>query len=53
MTVEDPEVLLEPWVMSTRVLPVAQGAGFGGGSLTERAMCEVYEEDNVTSQVRH
>jgi hypothetical protein len=52
MTIEDPEVLLEPWVMATRVLPLAQGAA-GGGSLTERANCEVYEEDNVTSQVRH
>jgi hypothetical protein len=52
MTIEDPEVLLEPWVMTTRVLPVAQGAA-GGGSLSERANCEVYEEDNVTSQVRH
>jgi hypothetical protein len=51
MTVEDPEVLLEPWVMPTRVLPLAQQAG--GGVLTERANCEVYEEENVTSQVRH
>jgi hypothetical protein len=52
MTVEDPEVLLEPWVMATRVLPLAQGAA-GGAVLMERANCEVYEEDNVTSQVRH
>jgi hypothetical protein len=52
MTIEDPEVLLEPWVMTTRVLPLNQGAA-GGGSLMERANCEVYEEDNVTSQVRH
>jgi hypothetical protein len=52
MTVEDPEVLLEPWVMATRVLPLAQQQA-GGGVLQERANCEVYEEDNVTSQVRH
>ena len=28
MTIEDPEVFLEPWVMPTRVLPLAQGAGW-------------------------
>jgi hypothetical protein len=52
MTIQDPEVLLEPWVMQTRVLPLVQGTA-GGGILLERANCEVYEEDNVTSQVRH
>ena len=56
MTVEDPEVLIEPWVMPTRVL--RQGGGFGGfgggdGIQPERAYCEVYEEGNVTTQLRH
>ena len=56
MTIEDPEVLVEPWVMATRVL--RQGGGFGGfgggdGIQPERAFCEVYEEGNVTSQLRH
>ena len=29
MTIEDPEVFIEPWVMPTRVL-LAQGGGDGG-----------------------
>ena len=49
MTVEDPEVLLEPWVMPTRVLPLSQRPTV----MAERANCEVYEEGNETSQVRH
>ena len=52
MTIEDPEVFLEPWVMPTRVLPLAEGAG-ANRIPAERANCEVYEEGNVTSQVRH
>ena len=52
MTVEDPEVLLEPWVMPTRVLALAQGPG-ANRIPSERANCEVYEDENVTSQVRH
>ena len=53
MTIEDPEVFVEPWVMPTRVL--RQGAGgFGGdGIQAERSYCEVYEEGNVTNQLRH
>jgi hypothetical protein len=49
MTVEDPEVLLQPWVMPTRVLAL----GSGDVVQPERANCEVYEEGNVTMQVRH
>jgi hypothetical protein len=52
MTIEDPEMFLEPWVMPTRVLTLAQGAG-ADRIPAERANCEVYEENNVTSQVRH
>ena len=51
MTIEDPEMFVEPWVMPTRVLTLNQRAD--GGVMAERANCEVYEEDNVTSQVRH
>jgi hypothetical protein len=52
MTIEDPEMFVEPWVMATRVL--RQGGGFGGdGIQAERASCEVYEEGNVTNQLRH
>jgi hypothetical protein len=51
MTIEDPEVFVEPWVMPTRVLTL--NARADGGIMAERSPCEVYEEDNVTSQVRH
>ena len=56
MTVEDPDSFVEPWVMKTRVLRLGGGFGaFGGGDgiQPERAFCEVYEEGNVTSQLRH
>jgi hypothetical protein len=49
MTIEDPEMFVEPWVMSTRVLR----QGGGDGIQPERAYCEVYEEGNVTNQLRH
>jgi hypothetical protein len=52
MTIEDPEMFLEPWVMPTRVLTLAQGQG-ADRLPAERANCEVYEDQNVTMQVRH
>ena len=54
MTIEDPEMFVEPFVMPTRVLREGQG-GFGGGDgiQAERSFCEVYEEGNVTNQLRH
>ena len=53
MTIEDPVVFLEPWVMPSRELALAQGPG-ADRIPSERANCEVYEDDNnVTSQVRH
>jgi hypothetical protein len=52
MTIEDPEMFLEPWVMPTRVLTLATGAA-ADRIPAERSPCEVYEENNVTSQVRH
>jgi hypothetical protein len=51
MTIEDPEMFIEPWVMPTRVLRLEERAD--GGIMAERSPCEVYEEGNVTSQVRH
>jgi hypothetical protein len=53
MTIEDPEVLIEPWVMPTRVLRQGGGAFGGDGIQAERSYCEVYEEGNVTNQLRH
>jgi hypothetical protein len=54
MTIEDPESFVEPFVMPTKVLRQGQG-GFGGGDgiQAERSYCEVYEEGNVTTQLRH
>src|SRR5262245_45187132 len=49
MTIEDPDVFIEPWVMPTRVLRL----GGGDAIIPERAYCEVYEEGNVTTQLRH
>jgi hypothetical protein len=53
MTIEDPEVFVEPFVMPTRILRLG-GGGFGGdGIQAERSYCEVYEDGNVTNQLRH
>jgi len=49
MTIEDPVYFVEPWVWPTRILR----PGFGDGIQAERSFCEVYEEGNVTSQLRH
>jgi len=51
MTIEDPEMFIEPWVMPTRVLTL--NARADGGIVAERSPCEVYEGGNETSQVRH
>jgi len=53
MTIEDPEMFVEPWVMATRILRPAEGPFAGDGIQAERAYCEVYEEGNVTNQLRH
>ena len=50
MTIEDPEVFVEPWVMPTRVL---RAGGAAVQIQAERANCEVYEEGNVSNQLRH
>jgi hypothetical protein len=51
VTVEDPDVLVEPWVLPTRV--VRRNPNPDAGLLPERGNCEVYETDSVTSQIRH
>jgi hypothetical protein len=51
VTVEDPEVLVEPWVMTPhtmRLIPNPEA-----GLLPERGNCEVYELGDITSQIRH
>jgi hypothetical protein len=49
MTIEDPDVFIEPWVMPTRILR----KGGGDGLMPERANCELYDSGDVTSQLRH
>jgi hypothetical protein len=48
VTVYDPESFLEPYVMTPRTLRLG-----GNGLIPERANCEVYEEGNHTTQMRH
>jgi hypothetical protein len=51
VTVEDPEMLVEPYVFPTRI--VRSNPNPDGGLIRERGNCEVYELDNVSSQIRH
>ncbi len=51
VTVEDPEVLVEPYVFPTRIVRRSQNPD--AGLIRERGNCEVYEEGRVTSQIRH
>ena len=51
VTIEDPEVLAEPWVMTPQTLRL--NANPDAGLLPERGNCEVYELDDITSQIRH
>jgi hypothetical protein len=51
VTVEDPEVLVEPWVLPTRV--VQRNKNPDAGLIPERGNCEVYELNDISSQIRH
>ena len=51
VTVEDPEVLVEPWVMTPRTMRLNPNPD--AGLLPERGNCEVYELEDITSQIRH
>jgi hypothetical protein len=51
ITVEDPDVFVEPWVMPPRTLRINRAAD--AGLVAERAHCEVYEEGNFANQLRH
>jgi hypothetical protein len=51
VTVEDPEVLAEPWVLPTRTLQANTNPD--AGLQRERGNCEVYEEGSFSSQIRH
>jgi hypothetical protein len=51
VTVEDPEVLVEPWVLPART--VRRNPNPDAGLVRERGNCEVYETKSITSQIRH
>ena len=51
VTVEDPVNLVEPWVMTPRILRLSTNQN--AGLLPERGNCEVYELGDITSQIRH
>jgi hypothetical protein len=52
VTVEDPVVLVEPWVMTPRIMRLNSNAN--AGLLPERGNCEVaYEKDSIETQIRH
>jgi len=51
VTVDDPESLAEPWVMTPRVLATSNFSD--AGLISERANCEVYETKDISSQIRH
>ncbi len=51
ITIEDPDVLVEPWVMEPRTLRLNGAAD--AGLVAERANCEVYETGHMVTQMRH
>ncbi len=51
VTVEDPEMLVEPWVLPTRTL--VPNPNPDAKLLPERGNCEVYEDIAETNQLRH
>jgi hypothetical protein len=57
VTVEDPEVLLQPWVLNPMLRTIATGGGGPGGGAgligTERGHCQAYELDDIENQIRH
>jgi hypothetical protein len=51
VTVEDPEMLVEPYVFPQRI--VRKNPNPDAGLIRERGNCEVYDLENVSSQIRH
>jgi hypothetical protein len=51
VTIEDPEVLAEPWVFPTRT--VRRNPNPDAGLIRERGDCEVFETEAVATQIRH
>ena len=57
VTVEDPQVLLQPYHLTPMLRTLASGAGPGGGGATllgtERGDCQAEELDDISTQIRH
>jgi len=59
VTVEDPEVLLQPWTLKPMLMTAADGgggAGPGGNAAligVERGNCQQEELDDISLQIRH
>ena len=61
VTVEDPDVLIQPWKQNPLMMTLAEapapGAGAAGGDPTligaERGNCEVYELEDIDNQIHH
>jgi hypothetical protein len=51
VTVEDPEVLVEPWVMTPRTLRLNPNPD--AGLLSERVIARWIRLSDITSQIRH
>ncbi len=51
VTVEDPQMLLEPWVLPTRTL--VMNPNHDAKLIPERGNCEIYEDIAETNQIRH
>jgi hypothetical protein len=51
VTVEDPDMLVEPYVFPTRI--VRRSPNADAGLIRERGNCEVYDLGNASSQIRH
>jgi hypothetical protein len=51
LTLDDPDVLVEPWTMAPGTLRINKTKD--AGLIPERAYCEVYEEGNISTQIRH
>jgi hypothetical protein len=51
VTVEDPEVLVEPWVLPTRT--IRRNPNPDAGLMRERGNCEIYEDGAAVTQIRH
>ena len=51
ITIEDPDVFVEPWVLPARTLRLNGQAD--AGLVAERAYREVYETGSISTQLRH